>query len=59
MVPYDYAIVQLPIGTIVAALPVGYETVVVGPSTYYFYNGTYYVAIPGGYVVVNAPAELA
>ena len=42
-------------GAVVASLPRGYETVVVGGSPYYFYDGYYYRTGPVGYVVVAPP----
>ncbi len=43
---------KAPIGAIVVALPVGFET-------YYYYGGVYYQKVPSGYVVVEPPPESA
>lgn len=37
------------------SLPRGYRTEIVGGSTYYYHNGSYYRPRSGGYVVVDAP----
>ncbi len=44
-----------PIGLIVAALPLGFQTIFVSGLPYYSYSGVYYRPAPGGYVVVSAP----
>jgi len=46
----------LAVGAYVASLPPRYETVVVGGVPYYYADGYYYQAGPGGYVVVEPPA---
>ena len=42
-------------GYVVRTLPSGYQTRVVGGTTYYTYHGTYFRPHTGGYVVVEAP----
>ncbi len=42
----NYVVVRPSRGLRVGLLPVGYRTVVVGPSTYYYYYGTYYSKAP-------------
>ncbi len=42
-------------GTIVAAIPIGCGTIIIGSTTYYCYDDIYYNACPAGYVVVPAP----
>jgi hypothetical protein len=46
----------LAVGAYVASLPPQYETVVIGGVPYYYADGYYYQAGPGGYVVVAPPA---
>jgi len=43
------------IGAVVTILPHGHSRVVIGGSTYYHSNNTYYRACPYGYMVVPAP----
>jgi hypothetical protein len=50
-----YAVVAPPIGAIVASLPPGYETPMVGNDTYYYFAGVFYVYTGQGYQVVAAP----
>ena len=47
----------LAVGTYVASLPPRYETVVINGAPYYYVDGYYYQAGPGGYVVVTPPAQ--
>jgi hypothetical protein len=42
-------------GYTVQTLPTGYETRVVGGTTYYTYGGSYFRPASRGYVVVEAP----
>jgi len=37
------------------SLPGGYRTEIIGGSTYYYHNGSYYRSGSGGYVVADAP----
>jgi len=39
------------------SLPGGYRTEIIGGSTYYYHNGSYYRSGSGGYVVVDAPGS--
>ncbi|HLZ87820.1 MAG TPA: DUF6515 family protein [Puia sp.] len=51
-----YSVVPAPVGALVAALPPGYETTMVGNDTYYYFGGAFYVYTGQGYQVVVAPA---
>jgi uncharacterized protein DUF6515 len=55
----SFVVVRPPVGIVVAALPVGYSTVVVGGAPYYYANDAYYVQRPDGYAVVDAPPGYA
>ncbi len=57
--PYGSAfIVSLPpLGIVVPLLPPAYTTVWLDGSTYYYANGIYYSAAPGGYTVVAPPPD--
>lgn len=52
---FDFFAAALTIGTIIALLPDGYQTIVVGGAPYYYYDNVYYQTCPSGYVVVPAP----
>lgn len=56
--PRGYVVVRPPLGLFVAALPIGFMTVVLGGVTYYTYADVYYRPAPGGYVVVQPPPEV-
>jgi len=45
-----------PVGAVVTVLPIGHRTVLIGGTTYYYYDNIYYTACPSGYVVVPAPS---
>ncbi len=47
-----------PRGIVVTYLPVGYRTIIIGRATYYEYENVYYQPCPGGYTVVQPPAEV-
>ena len=49
--------IKAPVGAVVAAIPVGFVTFVVGSHSYYYYGGAYYQRVPSGYVVVEAPRQ--
>jgi len=51
----DYAVVAPPIGAIVPQLPSGAEAIAVGPTTYYYAAGAFYLQQPNGFAVVAAP----
>ena len=51
----DYVVVNPPVGTVLATVPVTYQPVVVNGFTYYVNNGVYYVYTSSGYQVVPAP----
>jgi hypothetical protein len=53
--PPGYVVVRAPVGAIVAALAVGFTTLVIGGLTYYHYGGVHYQKVPSGYVVVEPP----
>jgi hypothetical protein len=50
-----YSVVAPPIGAVVASLPPGYETPVVGNDTYDYFAGVFYIYTGTGYQVVAAP----
>lgn len=50
-----YSVVAAPIGAVVADLPPGYETVLVGNDTFYYFGGVFYSYNGQGYQVVAAP----
>src|SRR5258708_39848444 len=50
---------QPPVGIVAPTLPPAYTTVNVAGTPYYYANGTYYVATPGGYAVAQPPADSA
>jgi len=50
-----YSVVTAPIGAVVASLPPGYETTMVGNDTYYYFGGVFYIDNGQGYQVVAAP----
>jgi hypothetical protein len=52
---FDVAVSTLAIGALVAGLPAGYTTIVVGGVPYYYYGGYYYRHYPYGYAVVPEP----
>jgi len=52
---FEFAVFAPPIGAIVATLPFGYRTIIVGGSAYYYYDSVYYRTCPFGYVVVPTP----
>jgi hypothetical protein len=51
----EYLVVQPPVGVVVAALPSGVTPIAVGPTTYDYLDGVYYVAQPNGFAVVTPP----
>lgn len=55
--PYgaSFSLVMPPIGIRIGTLPPGYRRVMVGPSPYYYYNGTYYRGLPDQQYEVVAP----
>ncbi len=46
------------LGVAIATLPRGYTTVYVGTTSYYYYDGVYYVSSSSGYTVVHAPTRV-
>jgi Family of unknown function (DUF6515) len=50
-----YSVVPPPVGAVVAYLPQGYETTMVGNDTYYYYGGAFYITNGQGYQVVPSP----
>lgn len=52
-----YVVVRPPVGLFLAALPIGFATLMIGGVAYYNYAGVYYRTAPGGYVVVDPPAD--
>jgi len=55
----EIAVATLGVGALVAGLPGGYATVVVGGVPYYYYDDIYYRSAPDGYVVVERPVTVA
>jgi hypothetical protein len=51
----EYLVVQPPVGIVVGALPEGATPIAVGPTTYYYLDGDFYVAQGGGFAIVNPP----
>jgi hypothetical protein len=45
-----------PVGAVVTVLPIGHKVIVTEGVQYYYYDNVYYTAVPGGYIVVPAPA---
>jgi hypothetical protein len=50
-----YAVVAPPVGVIVPQPPEGAEALAVGPATYYYAGGAFYVQQPARFAVVPAP----
>ncbi len=50
-----YIVGMPPFGIAVPLLPPAYATVLIGGLAYYYANGVYYTAAPGGYMVVAPP----
>jgi hypothetical protein len=51
----EYLVVQPPVGVGVPELPDGATPIVVGPTTYYYLDGVFYVPQANGFDVVNPP----
>jgi len=51
----EYLVVQPPVGGIVSSLPDGTVPITVGPTTYYYLDGVFYVAQDDTFAVVNPP----
>jgi len=52
----QYLAVQPPIGVVITgAVPTGAVPIAVGPTTYYYLDGIFYVPQNGGFAVVNPP----
>ena len=54
----QYVVIQPPVGIVAAALPAGVTPIVLGPTTFYYLDGDFYVAQNGGFAVVNPPAGI-
>ena len=52
---FEFVIGFPPIGAIVTSIPIGHKTMLVGGTSYYYYENVYYKASPAGYVVVPTP----
>ena len=52
---FEIALGIPPRGAVVHLLPFGYRSLVIGGSTYYYYDNIYYQDCPTGYAVVPAP----
>ncbi len=55
---YTYILETAPIGAVVYAIPAGCRQFIINGTTYFEYNGTYYVPVAGGYQVVPPPVIL-
>jgi len=53
--PRGYVVVRAPLGAILASVPLGSVSFVLGGTPYWYYSGTYYRRVPSGYTVVDAP----
>jgi hypothetical protein len=51
----QYLVVQPPVGALVPSLPPGAVAIVVGPTTFYYLDGDFYVAQDSSFAVVNPP----
>jgi hypothetical protein len=51
----EYMTVQPPLGAVIPALPDGIVSIAVGPTTYYYLDGVFYVAQGGSFAIVNPP----
>ena len=52
---FEIAVAIPPLGAVVHFLPFGYRRLIIGGSTYYYYDNIYYRTCPTGYVVVSEP----
>lgn len=53
--PRGYVVVRAPLGAILASVPLGSVSFVLGGTPYWYYSGVYYRRVPSGYTVVDAP----
>jgi Family of unknown function (DUF6515) len=51
----EYLVVEPPVGGIVPGLPDGTVPITVGPTTYYYLDGVFYIAQDDTFAVVNPP----
>ena len=51
----QYLVVQPPVGAVVPSQPPGAVAIAVGPTTYYYFDGVFYVASDSSFAVVNPP----
>ena len=51
----QYLVVQPPVGVVVATPPQGLVSIMVGPTTYEYLDGVFYIPQGGGLAVVNPP----
>jgi hypothetical protein len=51
----QYLVVQPPVGAVVPSLPPGAAEIAVGPTTYFYLDGVFYVAQDSSFAVVNPP----
>jgi hypothetical protein len=54
----EYLVVQPPVGVVVAAVPSAATSIAVGPTTYWYLDGVFYVAQGNAFAVVNPPAGI-
>jgi len=45
------------VGTVLVSLPLGYSSISVGGTVYYYNDGIYYKEVPSGYVVTHPPVQ--
>jgi hypothetical protein len=51
----EYVAIQPPVGIVVQSYPTDSIPIQVGPTTYFYVDGVFYVAQPGGFAVVSPP----
>ncbi len=54
----EYLSVQPPVGVVVTTLPDDVQPITVGPTTYYYLDGMFYIQQDGGYAVVDPPSGI-
>jgi hypothetical protein len=54
----EYVCIQPPVGIPIASLPDGAEPITIGPTTFYYLDGIFYIAQGDGFVVVAPPAGI-
>ncbi|MFH1245014.1 MAG: DUF6515 family protein [Candidatus Omnitrophota bacterium] len=54
---FEFIVYSPPIGAIVSFLPFGHRTIIIGNTSYYYYENVYYSPCPSGYMVVPRPVD--